>query len=114
MRLNTELADANESIWVFRSTDRVGGIGKPQVTALKQLGGKDCRRKYCGLTADWPIGTSIWPNPESSEPGGGAGLRFCPTPVGRLGNPRPHGSRTEHKRKRLRRCGIGVSRCSGD
>ena len=32
--------------------------------------------------------TSTWPSPESSkQPMGRAGLRFCPTPLGRLGEP---------------------------
>ena len=33
--------------------------------------------------------TSNWPSPESSEPTGGAGLRFCPTPLGRRYKPGP-------------------------
>jgi hypothetical protein len=51
--------------------------------------------------------TNIWPKPESSEPGGRAGVRFCPNDFSRPGHPIPYGSRNEDRRKRVRRCGIG-------
>ena len=38
-RRSADLLGANETTWAFRSTDRVWGIGKAQVTALKQLDG---------------------------------------------------------------------------